>query len=190
MIALGLRQRLTWLRVAGLLLFAVAVGQTIAMLSTAVPASHVVFWNARAACAALIVALCYTLAWLDWRDGEIPHREIGMGASLLTAQFVTLALLTSETNAYWTIHNGYLERQLTLSVTWGVYATGLIVIGLARGYAPIRYFAMTVLAITIAKVFFVDMAELDRIYRVGSIIALGILLLVTSYQYTRARKAD
>jgi len=32
------------------------------------------------------------------------------------------------------------------------------------------------------------MAELDRIYRVGSVIVLGILLLITSYLYTRARK--
>jgi hypothetical protein len=33
------------------------------------------------------------------------------------------------------------------------------------------------------------MAELDRIYRVGSVIVLGILLLVTSYLYTtRARR--
>jgi hypothetical protein len=32
------------------------------------------------------------------------------------------------------------------------------------------------------------MAELERIYRVGSVVALGILLLLTSYLYNRSRK--
>jgi uncharacterized membrane protein len=32
------------------------------------------------------------------------------------------------------------------------------------------------------------MAELDRIYRVSSILGLGILLLVTSYLYNRSKR--
>jgi uncharacterized membrane protein len=188
-IVLAIRQRLTWLRVAGVLLFAIAVGQTLGLLSAPVESGHVIVFNARFACAALVVALCYLLAWIDWRDPEVPGRDLGLGAALVTAQFVTLFALTSEINAYWAIRDGHLERELTLSIVWGLYATALIVIGLARDYAPIRYFAMCVLAVTIAKVFFVDMAELDRIYRVGSIIALGIVLLVTSYLYNRAKKA-
>ena len=47
---------------------------------------------------------------------------------------------------------------------------------------------MGVFALTIVKVFFRDLAELEQIYRVTSIIALGVLLLVTSYLYNRARK--
>ena len=187
-IALGARQRLPWMRAAGGILFAVAVVQTIQLLLTPAPASQAVLLNPRAACAALVIALCYALAWHDWSDPDISDREVSMGAALLTAQAVTLILLTSEINAYWAIRNGHLERELSLSITWGVYATALVVIGLARQYAPLRYFAIAVLAVTIAKVFFVDMAELDRIYRVGSVIVLGVLLLVTSYLYSRARK--
>jgi uncharacterized membrane protein len=76
-------------------------------------------------------------------------------------------------------------REMTLSLTWAVYATILVIVGLMRRYAPIRYFAMTVFAVTIFKVFAVDLAELDRIYRVLSIIGLGITLLVTSYLYQK-----
>ena len=124
--------------------------------------------NQRAACASLVIALCYALAWQDRSDPEIPQREVGMAAALLTAQLVTLVLLTSEINAYWAIRNGHLEKELTLSIAWGLYATALVVIGLQRDYAPIRYFAIVVLAITIAKVFFLDMAELDRSPRASS----------------------
>ena len=189
-IALGGRQRLDWLRIAGVVLFGVAVAQTVRLLASPAPVTHVVFLNPRAACAALVVTLCYVLAWLDWRDREALERDTAIGAAMLTAQFVTLALLTSEINAFWAIRDGRLERQLTLSVTWGLYATALIVVGLWRGYAPLRYFAMVVLAITIVKVFFIDMAELDRIYRVGSAIVLGILLLLTSYLYSRREEAS
>jgi uncharacterized membrane protein len=34
-------------------------------------------------------------------------------------------------------------------------------------------------------VFFVDLAQLDRVYRVLSVIGLGVLLIVASYLYQR-----
>jgi uncharacterized membrane protein len=101
---------------------------------------------------------------------------------------VTLVLLTSEIYAYWAVREGRFARELMISATWGIYAAVLIVIGLRKDYAPIRYFAIALLALTIIKVFFADMAELDRIYRVSSVIGLGIVLLVTSYLYNRARR--
>lgn len=187
-IMLGIRQRLTWLRTAGIVLFVIAVAQTLAVLTTTAPASDVLVFNTRTACASLVVGLCYLLAWFDWRDSAVPARTIGFGAALLTAQLVSLVALSSEINAYWARQNGHLQQELTLSVAWGLYATVLVVIGLSRDYAPLRYFAIGVLAITIGKVFFVDMAELDRIYRVGSVVGLGIVLLVTSYLYSRSKQ--
>jgi len=61
----------------------------------------------------------------------------------------------------------------------------LIAVGLRRHYAPLRYFAITVFAITIVKVFGVDLAELDRLYRVLSVGGLGVALLLASYLYQR-----
>src|SRR5262249_8215142 len=49
-IALAMRQRLAWLRVAGVALFTVAVWQTLTLLSTPAPASQVLLLNPRAAC--------------------------------------------------------------------------------------------------------------------------------------------
>jgi hypothetical protein len=72
-----------------------------------------------------------------------------------------------------------------LSLAWAAYATAAIVVGIRRRYAPIRYFAMLLFAITILKVFVVDMAELERVYRIVSVIGLGVMLLATSYLYQR-----
>lgn len=187
-IVLAIRQRLAWMRVAGVVLFAIAVLQSIDLLLSPAPAGQVLLMNPRAACAALIVGLCYAMAWFERSDAAIPSRRAGIGAALLTAQLVTLVALTGEINAFWAVRNGHLERELSLSVTWGLYGTALVVVGLARDYAPLRYFAIGVLALTIAKVFAVDMSELERIYRVGSVVVLGVLLLLTSYLYSRSRK--
>ena len=82
-----------------------------------------------------------------------------------------------------------LARQLTLSIVWAAYAVVLVAAGLARDNRPIRLLAIVLFAITIAKVFLVDLAELDRVYRMLSVIGLGLLLLTASYLYQRFRAA-
>lgn len=187
-IALGLRERRHWLRLGGLALFAVAVVRTIEMLlGHQAPINQMPVLNERALSAGFVMALSYVLAWLHHRDPEAPERAAAIGLALIVAQFLGLVILTSEINAYGRERNDHLAQEATLSVTWALYSTVLIVIGLRRHYAPIRYFAMTVFAVTTAKVFFVDLAELERIYRVMSVIGLGILLLLTSWLYQRSR---
>jgi uncharacterized membrane protein len=188
-IALGIRERRGWLRGAGAVLFTVAFGLAMSLLAEERAVSEAVLFNPHAAAAAAIVALSYGLAWLHHRDPAAPDREAGVGAGLVIAQIATLALLTSEIHAYWGRYEGHLARELMVSVTWGVYATALIVIGLRTRYATIRYFAILLFSLTILKVFLSDMAELDRIYRVASIGGLGILLLVTSYLYTQSKRS-
>jgi uncharacterized membrane protein len=188
-IALGLRERREWLRNAGVGLFAVAVVLALSRLGASRTVAETVFFNAHAAAAAVVAALCYVLAWLHYRDRSAPNRALVIGAGLVVAQFVTLALLTSEIYGYWPLREGHLARELTVSVTWGIYATALIVVGLRYGYAPLRYFAMGVFAVTILKVFASDIAQLERIYRVSSVIGLGMLLLLTSYLYNRSKHA-
>jgi uncharacterized membrane protein len=188
-IALGLWTRRTWLRNLGVVLLVIAIGRALELLASERAVSEAVLFNPHAAAAAVIAALCYVLAWLHDRDAAAPDRRAAIGASLVTAQVVTLALLTSEIHAYWVLREGHFARELMVSVTWGVYATVLIVIGLRRRYAPIRYLAMIVFAITIVKVFALDLSELDRIYRISSVLGLGILLLLTSYLYSRSKRA-
>jgi len=187
-IALGLRERRDWLRLGGLTLFAVAVMRTLEMLlGHPAPINQTLILNARALSAGFVMALSYLLAWLHHRDPDAPERPAAIGLALIVAQFLGLVILTSEINAYGRERQDHLAQEAMLSITWALYSTVLIVIGLRRHYAPIRYFAMTVFAVTTAKVFFVDLAELERIYRVMSVIGLGILLLLTSWLYQRSR---
>ena len=194
---LGLREQRGWLRVAGLVVFAAAVGRLVASQLTPPVAGQLLLLNARALTGLFVVALTYGLAYLhrQYREGT-PYASTEIAAFAIAASVLTLSVLTSEINAYWHVFDlrrtpafakssMRFAREMTLSLTWAAYATILVIVGLMRKYAPIRYFAMAVFAFTIVKVFAIDLAELDRIYRVLSIIGLGIALLVTSYLYQK-----
>jgi uncharacterized membrane protein len=189
-LALGMHERRDWLRLGGVVLFSIAVVRALGSLFEPAPINQSIFFNPRALSTLFVIALCYVIAWLYSRDARVVASRIGLGSALIVAQVLSLALLTSEILAYWAGREAPLAEQMMISVTWAAYSTALIVIGLVRRYAPIRYFAMIMFAITTAKVFFVDLSELDRIYRVLSIIVLGVLLLVSSYLYQRARSLD
>jgi uncharacterized membrane protein len=75
--------------------------------------------------------------------------------------------------------------KLGLSILWGVYALMLIVIGIARDKKYLRIAAMTLLAITLAKLFFYDIADLDTIPKTILFVTLGITLLVISFLYNK-----
>ena len=83
-----------------------------------------------------------------------------------------------------------LSRQLALSSLWALYAVALVAIGIWRDYRPIRYLAMVIFGFTITKVFFVDIATLDRVYKMASVMVLGVLLLVASYLYQRLKAPE
>jgi uncharacterized membrane protein len=187
-IALGLRESREWLRIAGAGLFVVAIGRTADLLVSPASVHHTPLFNVQSACATFVIVLCYVLAWLHDRREGASQRDVHVAAALIAAQLITVMLVTSEISAYWSAPEDALTRELAKSVAWALYATLLIVIGLRGDYAPIRYFAILLFGLTTVKVFFVDTAQLERVYRILSVIGLGIALLVTSYLYQRTRR--
>ena len=109
-IALGMRERRGWIRVAGVVLFTVAFGQTMALLSDDRAVSEIGALQPARGGRVAIAALSYALAWLHYRDPGEPDRDLGIGAGLVMAQFVTLALFTSEIHAYWALRDGHFAR--------------------------------------------------------------------------------
>ncbi|MGH9942604.1 MAG: DUF2339 domain-containing protein [Pyrinomonadaceae bacterium] len=81
-----------------------------------------------------------------------------------------------------------LARQLSLSVIWAVYGGALLVVGLLRRNQLLRVMALLLLSLTILKVFFWDLASLDKIYRIVSFIVLGAILLVVSFLYQQRQQ--
>jgi uncharacterized membrane protein len=78
-----------------------------------------------------------------------------------------------------------IARDFTYSALWMSYGAMLMVVGFWRKSAFLRWQALILIALTIGKVFVYDVSELDRVYRILSFTALGILLLAISFAYQR-----
>lgn len=103
-----------------------------------------------------------------------------------------IALSGSETTQIWSRLpvRGDLElaKQLSLSVVWAVYASGLLVVGQFRRLRLLRVMGLALLSLTVLKAFLWDLSSLDRVYRIISFIMLGAILLVVSYFYQRSQE--
>ena len=154
----------------------------IALQSSSAAVDQLLLLNRRAACGLFVIALSYALAWLHDRDAAGKPARVAMFRVL--ANVLTLTLLTSEIEAYLRERPTSL-RELALSLTWITYATALALVGMWKQYAPIRYLAIVVFCLASIKVFVVDLAQLEQLYRVTSVAALGVMLLATSFCYYR-----
>ncbi len=77
--------------------------------------------------------------------------------------------------------------QTLLSVLWAVAGVGTLVYGLVKDERDTRLAALGLIGVTATKVFLYDLASLDSLYRVGSFIGFGLLLLAGAFAYQRVR---
>jgi len=77
--------------------------------------------------------------------------------------------------------------QLLLSGLWAISGVAALVVGLRRDDRALRLGSLALLLITVGKVFLYDLAALTSLYRVGSFIGLGLLLLVAAGLWQRMR---
>ena len=79
--------------------------------------------------------------------------------------------------------------QLLLSALWAITGVAALVVGLRRDDRALRLGSLALLLVTVGKVFLYDLAALTSLYRVGSFIGLGLLLLVAAGIWQRMRPA-
>ncbi|HVS62861.1 MAG TPA: DUF2339 domain-containing protein [Thermoanaerobaculia bacterium] len=76
-------------------------------------------------------------------------------------------------------------RDLTLSLSWALYAFLLLGLGVARRSSALRWISLVFLVLAIGKTFLYDLGELADLYRVASLAGLAITLLLVSILYQR-----
>jgi uncharacterized membrane protein len=110
---------------------------------------------------------------------ELAWIGAGLGVYLASGLVVDLAGAHS--------HHSTQTSQLALSGFWGALGFAAIVAGLMRPRRALRLGGLGVLMLAVGKVFLVDLANLESIWRVGSFLAIGLLLLAGAFAYQRAR---
>ena len=200
---LAMRERSEPLGYGSAILLGLGIFQVVDQLGSPPAAEATAFFNPRALAAALVIGL---LSWLAWRmaQGERTFEKQANARDVLiiVTNILAVVALSAEIHALfvgseldartagepWQAVDARLAEQVMLSVTWALYAVGLIAVGMRRQYAPARYLGITLLGITVLKVLANDIAGLDRLYRMMSVLVVGILLLLASYLYQRRAK--
>ncbi len=75
------------------------------------------------------------------------------------------------------------------SILMALYAVMLVGIGVARASVLNRILGLGLIGMVIAKVYLFDVWEASHLFRTAAFVSLGVLLLLTSYMYSRFRDA-
>jgi uncharacterized membrane protein len=71
------------------------------------------------------------------------------------------------------------------SAVWIVYSLVLLALGIMRDSSVLRYASLSVLIVTLVKVFLYDMSDLTGLFRVASFLGLGLTMIGIGYVYRR-----
>jgi uncharacterized membrane protein len=177
----ALRSESRWLRAAAWLLLGMATFRWALPDIQQTTTAYEVLLNARALTGLYLIAVFYLAAW----KGGGQERAVMMVA----ASVLTVIVMSTEIVSFWQVRidsaDAYVAREMMLSASWVTYAAVLVVLGMRRKYAPIRYFAIVLFGIALLKVFLVDLETLGGVYRIAGFMVVGLVLLVVSFLYQR-----
>ena len=97
------------------------------------------------------------------------------------------SVMTLEISAFF--HDYLIQaRFASISIAWTLFAMILMVLGFKKNNDVMRKVALGLLFVTLFKVFLFDISQISTPYRILSFIVLGLILIVISYLYTKAKQ--
>lgn len=186
------------LRIFALLCLTLGLG---ALLLVDTPAATTPIFNERFGTFCVGIAVFAFVAWLARQStAEEPvepllrRPSLAAGAVLAVNALILLAI-GWEIHSYWWLlrwrgnwtltHDYRMYAHFTYSAFFMAFGAVLLGVGFWRRSSFLRWQALVLIAMTIAKVFLVDISELSRGYRIFSFLGLGALLLAVSFAYQR-----
>ncbi|MEO6405824.1 MAG: DUF2339 domain-containing protein [Ferruginibacter sp.] len=102
---------------------------------------------------------------------------------LLTTSILVIA--SNELITWMEIMHFSQSYKLGLSILWGLYALGLISIGIWKKKKHLRVAGIVLFSVTLVKLFLYDISHLDTIAKTIVFVSLGVLLLIISFLYNK-----
>ena len=81
--------------------------------------------------------------------------------------------------------SGNFGRDMSYSIAWALFALLMLVIGISKKLAPVRYAGIGLLAVTLLKLFLHDLSQLDQLYRIAAFIVVAVIAIFASFLYQR-----
>lgn len=80
---------------------------------------------------------------------------------------------------------GPLAQDMAMTLGWGVFGLGLLVLGLWKNGSGARWAGLGLLSVTVGKLFLHDVWRLPLLYRAGAFVGLAAVLMVGSFLYQK-----
>ena len=80
---------------------------------------------------------------------------------------------------------GNFARDMTYSISWGLFSLGLLGLGFWKHSKHLRFAAIGLLVVTLIKVFLHDLAAIQNIFRIGALVGVAVIAFVASFLYQR-----
>ncbi|MBS4003249.1 MAG: DUF2339 domain-containing protein [Afipia sp.] len=132
--------------------------------------------------AILALLLSYAVAG---RRAAAYTNTIAAGSLVLALAWITLEIRRLYHGPYLNSSTTFDAEQYTYSVAWLVFGVVLLGIGLLLPSQRARLASAVIIALTVLKVFLIDMSNLTGAYRAFSFIGLGLVLVAIGWLYQR-----
>jgi uncharacterized membrane protein len=193
------RTRSMLLRVLSMLCLALGLFALLAMNPSA---STTPFFNARFGTYCVAIGVFAFILWLAHKAPPEDHQPqspaswpVIAAMSVLLINGIILLAIGSEIHSFWwnlqgrydarLMYRYQMYAQFSYSAFFMAFGAVLLAIGFWRRSAFLRWQALVLLAISIGKVFLLDISSLSEGYRILSFLGLGALLLAVSFVYQR-----
>jgi len=131
---------------------------------------------------ALVVFDCYKYIQL-----KMIKRDLTIAFDVLLHTTI-LWVISSELINWMDLAGAIASYKLGISILWGLYSLLLITLGIWKKKKHLRIGAISLLALTLLKLFSYDISHLDTIAKTIVFVSLGVLLLIISFLYNKFKK--
>jgi uncharacterized membrane protein len=126
------------------------------------------------------------LVWLVYNASKkYEYHPIYLYLKDVLLSLIALWLLSSELIHWLDFSPSRNEYGLGISILWGIFSATNIAFGIWKRKKHLRLFGIALFGITLIKLFFYDLANLSTISKTIVLVALGVLLLATSFLYNK-----
>lgn len=133
--------------------------------------NYILFLNLR--CAAFFTGIIASILLARWTKFEI-YKYISVFLGFLLFHFEACE------SSY-----NYL-----ISLTWVLYSGMITIFGILKNKNFLKYSGIILCIITITRIFIYDLAKVDMIYKLIISLVLGLILMITSYMYSKGNKNE
>lgn len=130
-----------------------------------------------------ILAATYVLLTLKKKENKIPFEIYDIFATIVV-------LVVGSCEIYWVMTQIGMESsyKIAMSIYWGIVSLFLVYYGLFKNIKHLRITGIVIFAITLLKIFFIDLSHLSTFAKAIVFVAMGVLLLVASFFYQKIAK--